>query len=106
MNKRKSRREVSSFTACLIVLVVLLVCGWVTIKVTAWSEQKTYAYSDTVGYVVEQGDTLWTIARRYSTERHDVRKVIDIIEEINDCTATIYPGDWLDIPVFDITLGA
>ena len=59
-----------------------------------------YEYEDTVTYYVEQGDTLWTIARHYSSENHDVRRVIDMIEEINDCNATIYPGDALEIPVF------
>lgn len=82
--------------AAAIILVLAVFCG---------GNKQAYAYEDTVTYFVEQGDTLWTIARRYSTEKQDVRRVIDIIEEINDCSSSIYPGDALDIPVFTDTLG-
>lgn len=59
-----------------------------------------YAYQATTTYYVEDGDTLWGIACRNSSNSQDIRVVIDIIEEINDCTPDISPGMRLEIPVF------
>lgn len=84
-------------------LLMLAVCIGVlggTFWLLVHGSDHWYEYEDTVTYYVEQGDTLWTIARHYSSDNHDVRRVIDMIEEINDCNATIYPGDSLEIPVF------
>lgn len=91
-----------------LVLMVLVIAA-VTIG-TVWlllhGSDGRYEYEDTVTYFVEQGDTLWTIARQYSDpELHDVRRVIDMIEELNSCNATIYPGDALEIPVFSCLCG-
>lgn len=87
------------------VIAVIMVVGGVlggTIYLMVSNAVTRYAYSRTVTYYVEQGDTLWTIAQGYSDPKNqDVRRVIDIIEDINDCTADIYPGDALEIPVFD-----
>lgn len=83
-------------------LIVLACIGSLTLIVGMFvaSDRNTYAYDETLDYWVEQGDTLWKIAREYSTPRQDVRRVIQIIEEESDCTATIYPGQHLTIPVF------
>lgn len=91
--------------------VVLMVAVCIGVLVgTFWllvhGSDHFYEYDKTVTYFVEQGDTLWTIARRYSdTRNHDVRRVISMIEEINDCNANIYPGDLLEIPVFNCLCG-
>lgn len=83
--------------------LMVTVCAGVVVFLV-WSftaaDKAAYEYTETTTYWVEQGDTLWTIARHYSTDRQDVRRVIDIIEEVNDCDATIYPGQLLTIPVF------
>lgn len=63
-------------------------------------ETSGYIYTDTVTYTVESGDTLWVIAKRYSSEAQDVRETINIIQDINGCTAIIYPGQQLEIPVY------
>lgn len=86
------------------VLLVVVVGGITlgTLALLIGHNRHLYDYTDTVMYQVESGDTLWTIARQYTNhEKQDVRRVIDIIEDINDCTADIYPGDCLTIPVFD-----
>lgn len=86
--------------AVLLVVVVGAV-AFGTIWLMIHGRDSFYEYEDTVTYYVEQGDTLWVIASRYSDNgKHDVRRVIDLIEEINDCNANIYPGDALEIPVF------
>lgn len=72
----------------------------ILIKLAVAVDTEKYAYENTVYYEIEQGDTLWTIARRYTTSEQDVRRVIGIIKDINKCDSTIYPGDWLEIPDF------
>lgn len=94
----KSWGEAIATLAIMIVTCALVMAFMVWAFTTA--HNAPYEYSDTTTYWVEPGDTLWKIAREYSTEGQDVRRVIDIIEELNDCTATIYPGQNLTVPVF------
>lgn len=85
-----------------LIVVVLAAVGFGTAWLLIHGSDGFYEYEDTVTYYVEQGDTLWKIARQYSDPKnHDVRRVIDIIEEINGCNANIYPDDALEIPVFN-----
>lgn len=83
--------------------LLIILCAGATVFFT-WAlisaDKAAYEYTETTTYFVESGDTLWRIAREYSTDNQDVRRVIDIIEDINDCTATIYPGQSLTVPVF------
>lgn len=81
----------------LMVIVIGLVVGFRNAEV-----KRNYAYTETTTYYVEKGDTLWTIAQEYSDNRHDTRKVIYEIEKLSGCTATIFPGDRLTIPVYEV----
>jgi Tfp pilus assembly protein FimV len=51
-----------------------------------------------VTYVVESGDTLWSIARRVSPGR-DPRPVVDGLIEANDLRGGLQAGQELSIPV-------
>lgn len=51
-----------------------------------------------VTYVVEPGDTLWSIARRVAPGR-DPRPVVDGLIEVNDVRAGLQAGQELSIPV-------
>lgn len=95
--KRRKRQDTIGLIAGWILLALALALPFYLLIA---SDRSTYEYTDTTLYWVEQGDTLWKIARDYSTDRQDVRRVIDIIEDLNDCTATIYPGQCLTVPVF------
>lgn len=86
--------------AVVLLSAVLVAVLFGTVWLLIHGSDHFYEYEDTVTYYVEQGDTLWTICRQYSGDNHDVRRVIGMVEEINDCTAIIYPGDALEIPVF------
>jgi Tfp pilus assembly protein FimV len=49
-------------------------------------------------YVVEQGDTLWAIARRVAPGQ-DPRPVVDALVEANDLHGGLQAGQELSIPV-------
>ena len=51
--------------------------------------------------VVHSGDTLWTIANRWTTGDEDVREVIYRIQEENKLTGTAYlqPGQRIIVPI-------
>jgi LysM repeat protein len=49
-------------------------------------------------YIVQQGETLWSIAREFPHE--DIRKFIYEIEKVNKTTAYVKWGQVLKIPVY------
>jgi Tfp pilus assembly protein FimV len=51
-----------------------------------------------VHYVVQPGDTLWSIARRVAPGR-DPRPVVDALVESNDLRGGLQPGQELAVPV-------
>ena len=51
-----------------------------------------------VHYVVEPGDTLWSIARRVAPGR-DPRPVVDALVESNDLHGGLQAGQELSVPV-------
>lgn len=54
-------------------------------------------------YVVQPGDTLWNIAKESNGwNAVDTREIIHDIKSESNCTADIYPGDVIYIPVYDI----
>ena len=53
-------------------------------------------------YVVEKGDTLWSIAQHSDMwNKMDARNIIDDMEEKSNCTALIYPGQIIYIPMYN-----
>lgn len=50
---------------------------------------------------VRQGDDLWNIAKRYSSEKDDIRDLVFAIIELNhlDRNAHIFPGQTIKIPL-------
>lgn len=53
----------------------------------------------TVEYVVEAGDSLWSIAAQHSGDGEDIRHLIADIRHFSGLgTSTIYPGQVLHIP--------
>lgn len=100
----KNWREAIGTTVLMVTVCAAIIAGIAFLMIHG--SDSHYEYEDTVTYFVEQGDTLWTIARRYADPNlHDVRRVISMIEDLNNCNANIYPGDALEIPVFSCLCG-
>ena len=83
---------------------VLMTCLVITLCVvlfrTITSEPEITGYEE---YRVKSGDTLWMIAAESNGyDSMDTRKIIDDIEAESDCSADIYPGQTIYIPVYDI----
>lgn len=49
--------------------------------------------------LVSKGDTLWEIAKQFSTENEDIRNKISEIKEINNISSTIKVGQELKIRI-------
>lgn len=84
-------------------LAVSAIALLITLCYTTHVERKAaYEFEDVGIWVVEKGDTLWEIAEFYSDNRHDTREVVHIIRELNgNMSATIYPGQKVEVPLFN-----
>lgn len=52
--------------------------------------------------IVIQGDTIWSIASKYTPIKYDIRDMVYNIKRINEIeTSYIYPGDTLKIPIIE-----
>lgn len=84
------------FITITLALLAIIIVSIVT-STGAYSIQSTY---ETEHYWVKKGDTLWSIAKDFSPEGYDIRKMIYQIREENDLdTAMIYEGAKLEIPL-------
>lgn len=62
-----------------------------------FAEEPVY-YTQTI--TVHSGDTMWSIAGRWSDDREDVRQVIHRICKANNLKSQhVYPGQVLKVPV-------
>lgn len=87
-----------SFFNTLMACIVIALCA--VLFCTINSEPEIIDYEE---YIVERGDTLWVIAAQSNGyDFMDTRKIVDDIEEESGCTAYIYPGQKVYIPIYDI----
>lgn len=79
--------------------MLILLAIWVIATVQIYAVPEPVSY-DT--YVVQSGDTLWSIAKRSNgIDNMDIRNIIDHIEEESKVTSSIYPGQIVYIPVYE-----
>jgi len=96
--RRYRIRSKARFITFLVIMTFMVIggIGFVTgsyeSTATTTDEYTTY----TVGY----GDTLWSIAEEYKSDRTDVRQAVFVISDINGIKAEeLAPGMELTIPV-------
>ncbi|HZB58569.1 MAG TPA: LysM peptidoglycan-binding domain-containing protein [Actinomycetota bacterium] len=90
-------REVNRMRAR-VLAIVLVVAGFLLVVPGLARGDGPERPAPRVTYVVEQGDTLWSIARRVAPGR-DPRPVVDGLIEANDVRGGLQAGQELSIPV-------
>ena len=89
--------------AIFVVVGILITSALIVHGITNRTNYDDYT---TITYVVKSGDTLWSIcsANCFSDDdlrgNYDIRNVIHLVEEINNTTALIHPGDVLELPYY------
>lgn len=89
---RKPIKKLPRWAWAILVLLLFYSILYANIPASANSEQIF------IEYVVEPGDTLWTIAKHYRPDA-DPRETTWLIQQENDCGSVIYPGQVLRVPV-------
>lgn len=80
-------------------LIIGIIVGGCALVVKAMQTPEPVSYER---YVVEKGDTLWGIARQSDMwNKMDAYIIIDDMQERSKCTATIYPGQVVYIPMYN-----
>lgn len=93
---RKQRSSKRTRLAILLTLVLTLLATGATAGVRQVLATQETAYHTVV---VQAGDTLWDIARRWGDARTDIRNLVWKIRVMNQLESTnIYPGQVLVVP--------
>ncbi len=80
-------------------LIVVIIIGCFSVIVNGMKAPEPVSYER---YVVEKGDTLWGIARQSDMwNKIDASYIIDDMQEKSNCTALIYPGQVVYIPMYN-----
>lgn len=80
----------------LIMIVLFSSVFFMTLKVL---EPKVPDIVNWEKYMVKSGDTLWSITPY--KEGYDIRDLIDCIQNHNNIDAMIFPGDIIEIPMWE-----
>lgn len=81
-------------TGIVVALAVLLVWG-----IGMSTEGPAAFKGETIAVQVEQGDTLWEIARAYPVQGETVRETVDTIRALNGVdSSNLQPGAVLTVP--------
>ena len=73
-----------------------------TVTALAVMQNDAQKIADTETYIVEDGDTLWDVAKLSNGYNHmDIREIIYDIQQLSDCTTEIHRGDVLLIPIYE-----
>ncbi|CAH0121151.1 MULTISPECIES: LysM peptidoglycan-binding domain-containing protein [unclassified Paenibacillus] len=81
--------------------VLLLLTSFGIVKAFASSDDDEWAFESTPAkqIIVTQGETMWSIAKRYKPERMDIRNYIEDMKKLNHKrTSAIQAGELLSIP--------
>lgn len=103
MNNTQVYRKHSSINEIVIVVVSAIVLfALMFIILTTVFQQDTHSIADTETYMVQDGDTLWGIAKLSNGyNQMDIREIIHDIKELSNCTTDIRRGDIILIPIYE-----
>ena len=97
MERRFRQRERLRWKRAIMLALVALVL--ICSPLFAWSVSRPNSVVPVARVIVQQGDTLWSIAREYGPAREDVRRIVYRIKQANRLdTSLIHPGDVLLVP--------
>lgn len=95
--KRKKRIVIKSKSKFIIFLTVIML---IISTAAAFIYNNSYAESTAREYIVENGDSIWSIAVKYKQSDIDVRDYVYRIKLLNSKADTIiYPGDTILLPM-------
>lgn len=86
-------KKLSHLIIAILVLVFIVSILSENIPTTSANSEPLY-----ISHTVEAGQTLWSIAVHYRSDA-DPREIIYSVREINNISATIYPGQKILVPV-------
>ena len=102
MVRRNSKRYriASKFRFTAFMSIVVLLLGITLGSLMGYNDASGDSTQEYVKVVVSNGDTLWSIAQRYSNNSKDIRSLIYEISELNGIDSSrIYAGQELSIPI-------
>jgi len=80
-----------------VLVIVTIVFG---LGITSFQIVSAANQNNVITITVNEGDTLWGIAKKHNTSNKDIRKLVFEIERANNIKkCLIYPGQQLEIPV-------
>lgn len=81
-----------------VLLIAGIIVGGCALVVKSMQTPEPVSYER---YIVKQGDTLWGIAHQSDMwNKMDAFIIIDDMQERSECTAAIYPGQVVYIPMY------
>lgn len=82
-----------------VLLIAGIIIGGCVLVVKSMQTPEPVSYER---HIVEKGDTLWSIARQSDMwNKMDAYIIINDMQERSGCTATIYPGQLIYIPMYN-----
>jgi nucleoid-associated protein YgaU len=79
---------------CTILVGIIIFCGFLLFLEFSHDSMQSIEWKQKT-HVVQKGETLWDIAKKYCPNDVDIREWIYKIEEMNGIDGYIYPGDTL-----------
>jgi len=83
----------------ILLVMTLIIAFW---SITPLASSNPYLDVDTyVNIYVNSGDTVWSIAAKYVTDRDDIRDLTQAIKQLNGLNnnTQIFPGQVLKLPM-------
>lgn len=88
------KRFIISITIVVVILFVSIV------GLVSFLNNDKYEMIGTETYIVKPGDTLWEICRN-RTGGMNIEQYIYNVEELNNITANLQPGQMIELPIYN-----